>query len=190
MDFDYPEIPQEEKKPVKVTGKKRKMEDPDVKERAKSLCRDAEEWSSVCKMSTKQLQSYVDRKEFEQSAALRNSVFDGVHRAYAFLADKISGGEGFVQEQMLSDMSLRESIEDEALPLFKFLTNKAKIAFLTGNNVVQGKIKQRAEAPVIEEIFSDPIINGEEQNESCEGVISMGSNEDSLMGEGEAGFEE
>ena len=193
MEFDYPEVTEvQEKKPVKVTGKKRKIEeDKDgIKEKAKSLCRDVEEWSSVCKMSTKQLQSYVDRKEFEQSAALRNSVFDGLHRAFAFIADKLSAGDGYVQEQMLSDVSLRESIENEAIPLFKYLNNKAKIAFLTGNNVVQGKIKQRIEAPVIEEIFSDPIINGEEQNESCEGVISMGSNEDSLMGEGEAGFEE
>ena len=190
MDFDYPEIPQEEKKPLKVTGKKRKIDDPDIKERAKSLCRDAEEWSSVCKMSTKQLQGYVDRKEFENNANLRNSVFDGLHRAYAFIADKLSAGDGYVQEQMLSDVSLRESIENEAIPLFKYLNNKAKIAFLTGNNVVQGKIKQRIEAPVIEEIFSDSIINGEEQNESCEGAISMGSNEISVMGEGEAGFEE
>jgi hypothetical protein len=52
--------------------------------------------------------------------------------------------------------------------------------------VVQGKIKQKAETPVIEEIFSTSI---NEQNEGCEGAISMGSNEDSVMGEGEAGEE-
>ena len=175
MDFEYPEIV-EEKKPKKVTGKKRKIEeDKDgIKEKAKSLCRDVEEWSSVCKMSTKQLQSYIDKKEFENNANLRSSVFDGVHRVYAFLADKLSAGDGYVQQKMLQDMSLRESIEDEALPLFKYLNNKAKIAFLSANNVVQGKIKQKAEAPVIEEIFSTSI-NGEEQNESGEIEVGEGS---------------
>jgi len=188
MDFEYPEIV-EEKKPMKVTGKKRKIEEDkdDVKEKAKSLCRDAEEWSSVCKMSTKQLQSYIDKREFENNANLRSSVFDGVHRAYAFIADKLSAGDGYVQEKMLQDMSLRDSIENETLPLFKYLNNRIKIAVLSANNVVQGKIKQKAETPVIEEIFSTSI---NEQNEGCEGAISMGSNEDSVMGEGEAGFEE
>ena len=192
MEFDYPEIPQEEKKPIKITGKKRKIDDPDkddIKEKAKSLCRDAEEWSSVCKMSTKQLQSYIDKKEFENNANLRSSVFDGVHRFYAFLADKLSAGDGYVSEKMLQDMSLRESIENEAIPFFKYLNNKAKIAFLSANNVVQGKIKQKAEAPVIEEIFSTSI-NGEEQAQNCEGAVGMGPDEDCFMGEGEAGFEE
>ena len=152
MDFDYPEIPQEEKKPVKVTGKKRKIEEDskdDIKEQAKSICRNAEEWSSTSKMTTKQLKSFIDQKEFEQSAALRSSVFDGVQRAFAFIADKLSAGGGYVEEQMLSYVSLRESIEHEAIPLFKYLNNKAKIAFLTGNNVVQGKIKQKIESPLL-----------------------------------------
>ena len=190
MEFDYPEVTEvQEKKPVKVTGKKRKIEeDKDgIKEKAKSLCRDVEEWSSVCKMSTKQLQSYIDKREFENNANLRSSVFDGVHRAYAFIADKLSAGDGFVQEKMLQDMSLRESIENEALPLFKYINNRIKIAVLSTNNVIQGKIKQKAETPVIEEIFSTSI---NEQNEGCEGAISMRSNEDSAMGKGEAGFEE
>jgi hypothetical protein len=139
-------------------------------------------------MSTKQLRSYIDKKEFENNANLRSSVFDGVHRFYAFLADKLSAG-GYVQEKMLQDMSLRESIENEAIPLFKYLNNKAKIAFLSANNVVQGKIKQKAEAPVIEEIFSTSI-NGEEQAQNCEGAVGMGPDEDCFMGEGEAGFEE
>jgi hypothetical protein len=190
MEFDYPEVTEvQEKKPVKVTGKKRKIEEDkdDIKAKAKSLCRDAEEWSSVCKMSTKQLQNYIDKREFENNANLRSSVFDGVHRAYAFIADKLSAGGGYVYQQMLFDMPLRESIENEALPLFKYLNNRIKIAVLSANNVVQGKIKQKAETPVIEEIFSTSI---NEQNEGCEGAISMGSNEDSVMGEGEAGFEE
>ena len=80
-------------------------------------------------------------------------------------------------------MSLRESIENEAIPLFKYLNNKAKIAFLSANNVVQGKIKQKAEAPVIEEIFSDPIINGETQNSQAN--FGMGPDDNSVMGEGE-----
>jgi hypothetical protein len=190
MDFQYPEIPQDEKKPVKITGKKRKPEEDkdDIKEKARSLCRDAEEWSSVCLMSIKQLKAFVDQKEFQQSAALRSSVFDGLHKAYAFVADKLSAGDGYVQEQMLSDMSLRESIQNEAIPLFRYLNNKAKIAFLSANNVVQGKIKQRIEAPVIEEIFSDPIINGEAQN--SEGDVSLGQDEKCFMGEREARFEE
>ena len=190
MEFDYPEVTEvQEKKPVKVTGKKRKIEEDkdDIKAKAKILCRDAEEWSSVCKMSTKQLQNYIDKREFENNANLRSSVFDGVHRAYAFIADKLSAGGGYVHQQMILDMSLRESIENEALPLFKYLNNRIKIAVLSANNVVQGKIKQKAETPVIEEIFSTSI---NEQNEGCEGAISMGSNEDSVMGEGETGFEE
>jgi hypothetical protein len=187
MDFTYHEEPE---KPVKITGKKRKCENDrdELREKAKIMCRDSEEYSSVNKMSAKQLKSFVDQKEFDQCAALRGSVFDGIHKMYAFVADTITGGEGYVQAQMLSDQSLRESIEQEALPLFKYLNNKVRIALLTGNNVVQGKMKQKAESPVIQEIF-----DVEENDNSCETTDVLGENPVSDLGgeedTKEAGYE-
>ena len=182
MDFTYVEEPEEKKAPVKVTGKKRKVEDDkdELRQKAKILCRDSNEFSEVNKMSAKQLRSFVDQKEFDQSAALRGSVFDGIHQMYAFVADKLSRGEGYVQEQMLSDQSLRESIEQEALPLFQYLNNKVRIALLTGNNVVQGKIKQKAESPAVQEIFE--VKENEESAGSSETPDFLGENPVSDLG--------
>jgi hypothetical protein len=190
MDFTYIEEPEGKKPPIKITGKKRKMEDDkdELRQKAKILCRDSNEFSEVNKMSAKQLRSFVDQKEFDQSAALRGSVFDGIHRMYAFVADKLSGGEGFVQEQVLSDQSLRESIEQEALPLFQYLNNKVRIALLTGNNVVQGKIKQKAESPVVQEIFE--VKENEESAGSSETPNFLGENPVSDLGGTEEGGEE
>ena len=178
MDFTY----HEPEKPLKITGKKRKCEDDrdELREKAKILCRDSEEYSSVNKMSAKQLKSFVDQKEFDQCAALRGSVFDGIHKMYAYVADVLTRGEGYVQEQMLSDQSLRESIEQEALPLFKYLNNKVRIALLTGNNVVQGKMKQKAESPVIQEI-----LDVEENGTSCETTDVLGEGTVSDLGRAE-----
>ena len=192
MDFEFPEV-HEEKKPVKITGKKRKCEDDkdELREKAKILCRDPNEFSEVNKMSAKQLKNFCDQKEFKQSAALRSCVFDGIHKMYAFVADFLTKGEGYVQQEMLADQSLRESIEQEAIPLFKFLNNKVKIALLTGNNVVQGKIKQKAEAPVIEEIFEDK--QNEQAAASSETYDVLGENTVSDLGgtedTDEAGYE-
>jgi hypothetical protein len=143
-----------------VTGKKRKNneeDDEELRELAKTYCVDGEEWAAVSKYNSSKLKSFVENRSFERSILLRKSLFDGVHKIYAMFLDKVSRGDGYVAERISSDQTLRDSIEAECAPLVKFLNNKAKIAFLSINNVVHGKMQQKAEQPTveIEEEFSE-----------------------------------
>ena len=189
MDFEYPDTPQEQpKKKVKVTGKKRKIEDgednkDDLRSKARAYCKTPHEWQDVSKMNNKALKNFVDTKEFENDSALRSSVFDGLHQFYAFVVDKLTMSNGYVKDQIIRDLSLRTAIENEAVPLFQYLNNKVKIGVLTGNNVVQGKLKQKLQEPVIEEIF--PLEETNEQgNDSSETDFNMGEATISDMGAG------
>ena len=121
-------------------------------------------------MNTKKLQKFIEQKIFECDTNLSDSIMDGIHKAYAFLVDKATKSNGYVQTQILADDSLKESLKNEAIPLLQFLNNKLKIALLTGNNVIQGKMEQRESDPNIEILENenfDTIIN-EETNNDCE----------------------
>ena len=166
--------------PVKVTGKKRKNEETseDVRELAKSYCTTPDEWATASKLPPSKLAKWVEEKEFERTVSLRKSVFDGLHTAYGFVLDKLTRGDGYVQEQIQADVTLRDSIEQEMTPLFKFLNNRAKILFLSGTNIVQAKLTQRRENPQIEEILSGPEINNGRDNETDILLAESGSLDD------------
>ena len=63
------------------------------------------------------------------------------------VTDFISKGGGYVEQEMMNDLSLRTSIETEFQDLLYFLNNKIKILFLTGTNVFNGKRLRRRNEP-------------------------------------------
>jgi len=148
-----------EHKPVVVTGKANKKkksrsspydrkgdtELQDMRATAKSLCNSYEQYRSVSKYKKERLRDWLEQKQFDNDAVLRESVFSFAHKAYAYAVDFLTKGGGHVKERMSNDLSLRTAIEDEGRDMVKWLNNKSKIAFLTMNDTFEGKMEQRIE---------------------------------------------
>jgi hypothetical protein len=158
-DFKFVESSETEKKPVKITGVKRKSVETENKaellNEAKSYCKTSQEFSSLSKMTPKALRVFIDQKSFEKTANLRNSVVEGIHSAYAFLIDKLSKGDGYISDRILQDDNLKDSIQDEIIPIFSYINNKLKIGILSGTHIYNGKMEQRKHQPMIEEIHEE-----------------------------------
>ena len=158
--------------PVVATGKaskknKKKRSSPyskpgdeemaDMRKRAKSMCNSYEQYRSISKYTKDRLKDWLQQKDFDSDAQLRESVFSFAHKAYAIAFDFITKGDGHVRERLESDLSLRTAIEDEGRDIVKWLSNKSKIAFLTASDTFEGKIEQRKQIklnppPTIEEL--------------------------------------
>ena len=166
-------------KPTKVTGKKRKHEkEEDLTELraiAKSFCSCPEQWKSVSRYKKERLQEFVDSKNFEKDQAMRQTVFSSLHKLYAFGLDFLTRGGGHVREQVENDLSLRDSLEQECGSLLQYLNNKAKIAFLSSTNIIQGKVVQKQSEPVIQHV--------DEDNEAGEVVVGENPSSDSVEAE-------
>ena len=65
----------------------------------------------------------------------------------ALTLDKFSQGDGYVQETILADVSLRESVEQEGKDFLFFITNKWRILILCALDVVNAKATQRRLQP-------------------------------------------
>ena len=72
-----------------------------------------EQWRSVSRYSAERLPQFVSENQFREEQHLHNTIFSFVQRGLAYLADTFSGGNGFVQEQIESDQSLRSAIVAE-----------------------------------------------------------------------------
>ena len=175
-DFNIIDIEKTEpSKKVKITGKRKAPETEDketLKSKCRCYCKTPEEWSNVCRMTEKQLVRYIEQKSFECDTNLSSSVMDGLHKFYAIALDTITGSNGHVQTQILADESLKESLRNEAIPLLSYLNNKLKIALLTSNNVVQGKMIQKASEPQIEEIKQDQLNGAAEEDHQTDSVLA------------------
>ena len=138
--------------------KKRKLDyDKDqIRAEAKQLSACPEQWTLVSKYSIGKMKDWVESKRFEQDRKFQQNIFEGVHKLYAMAIDVISKGNGFVQEQLLDDESLKESLHLELSTILKFLNNKTRILFLTGNGTVTGKMIQKktekSETAIVEEL--------------------------------------
>ena len=91
-------------KETAVTSKKRKAEKPiideDLRKRAQLFCTCPEQWRSVSRYSKERLEQFVQENEFRQQQSLQLQVFDFLQKSLAFATDKLSGGNGYVQEQI------------------------------------------------------------------------------------------
>ena len=149
---------QEHKESAQVTNKKRRAEkqpiDDDLRKRAQLYCVCPEQWRSVSRYSADRLAQFVQENEFKEQQHLQNQVFDFVQRGLAYLADKFSGGNGFVQHEIESDQSLRSAIVAEGGNFVSLLNNKVKLFSLMAVDTMTGKMNQRLREPQIEEIIA------------------------------------
>ena len=139
--------------PIKVTTKKRKTpydrpakdtELSDLRKKAESMCKSWEQARIVRRYKKQRLEDWIEQHEFDKDAMLRDTVFDFIHKGYAFGVDFLTKGDGFVRERLENDASLRTSIEDEGRGFVKYLSNKARILMLSAGDVYSGKMEQQA----------------------------------------------
>ncbi len=137
---------------------------------AKNYCCTTQEWQDVCSMSKSKIKTYIAQKEFENAQNLRTSFFSGAHRAIAYAVDAITKGNGHVNSQIANDLTLQRALEEEAMPLLCYLNNRAKLAMLLINDIIQGKLLQRTLDP--------QIIIEQEENGDCQNTTELvGSNQ-------------
>ena len=155
------------KETAQVTIKKRKVEKPiideDLRKRAQLFCTCPEMWRSVSRYNKERMETFVQENEFRQAQALQLQVFDFMQRGLAFVTDKLSGGGGYVQEQIENDQNLRTAIQAEAGNFISLLNNKVKLFALMASDTCVGKMNQTLKEPKIIEIKNDnpPIFFGQ-----------------------------
>jgi hypothetical protein len=146
---------------TKPTTKKRKRpadtteDNHDLKAKARLLCTCHQQWKSVSKYAPKRMEEFIQEKEYEKQRALFASVFGTVHQIWALVADKMAKGNGYVQTELESDVTLRQAFEEEGSQFVRYITNRWKLVALTSIDVFNGKRTQLKSEPspvVIEEI--------------------------------------
>lgn len=138
----------------------------ELKRRARLFCKCPEQWRSVSKYNPKRLEEFVTEKTYEQDQVLYDGVFDFAHSMYALLLDKLSGGGGYVEQELKSDISLRQCIEVEMANICQFLTNRYKLVALSTIDVTNAKRRQYLEAPPDPEIVEET--NGTDNTDNCD----------------------
>ena len=142
---------------VAVTTKKRKRviadENDDIlKQKARLFAKTPEAWRSVSKYSIVRLKEYVEEHEHQQQQHLYETIFDFTHKMVGVVMDKISSADGYVQNEIEADITIRQCIEMELQNWVQFLSNRYKALACLGIDVVNGKKRQSIEAPpIIEE---------------------------------------
>ena len=140
---------------VAVTAKKRKRvisvdENNDLmKQKARLFAKTPEAWRSVSKYSAVRLKEYVEEHEHQQQQHLYETVFDFSHKMVSVVMDKISKGDGYVQNEIEADITIRQCIEMELQNWVQFLSNRYKALACLGIDVVNGKKRQSIETPTI-----------------------------------------
>ena len=132
--------------------KKRKAEakppiDDETRKRAQFYCTCPEQWRTVSRYNKERLEQFVQENEFRQQQQLQLQVFDFAQKSIAFLADKLSAGNGYVQREIENDASLRSAIVVEAGNFVQLLSNKVKLLVLLGTDTMTGKMNQRLHEP-------------------------------------------
>lgn len=168
--------------PAKAKQKKKSKDEEleEMRKRAKSYCNSFEQWNSIRKYKKPRLVEWLEQKEFDIDNSLKNSVFSFVQEAYGFILDKISKGEGYVQQQICNDLTLRQALEDEGRNLLKYLSNKSKILVLTGADLYHGKQEQKLYTPASDHPGQTPVHDD---------LREEGEREDSPVGEAVEGQE-
>ena len=120
-------------------AKKKSDEREDLRKRAKFHCACPEQWRTVSKYSNQRLQDFIENKQYEMDKSMQESVFSFIHKSVAIVLDMVGKADGHIEERVLNDLSLRESIEYEMVEIIKILNNKVKIATLCAIDFVEGK---------------------------------------------------
>ena len=141
---------------VTTTKKRKKVTSDDgddlLKQKARLFCKTPEAWRSVSKYSATRLKEYVEEHEHQQQQHLYETIFDFTQKMIGVVTDKIGGADGYVQNEIETDITIRQCIEMEMQNWVQFLSNRYKALACLGIDVVNGKKRQSIEAPpIIEE---------------------------------------
>jgi hypothetical protein len=145
----------------------------DTRQKARSLCKSADQWKIVSKYSEQRLYEFISEKQFDAEHGLHDTVFNFAHRLWALSVDKIAGGHGHIQNELINDLSLREAIQAEGIHFVQYLTNRWKIAALTSVDLFNGKQKYLASRA------DDIEINGTNCTQVPESTSAMAESETS-----------
>ena len=129
----------------KVQQEEKKDELQELKQKAKLYSKCPEQWKIISKYGPDKLKTWVDEQEFLQTKALHETVFSFTQKIIGFAMDALSMGDDYVNKEILSDVSLRQSLEIEAGNWVSFLSNRFKIIALLSVDIANGKLKQREE---------------------------------------------
>ena len=142
--------PPKKKRKKKETESSSKPDDA-LKAKARQYCTCPAEWKSVAKYNVKRMQEFCVERQFQLDKNLDDSVFTFVHNSYSFLIDKILQGKGYVEQELLADETLRQSINQELALVSHLLSNKLRILVLTFLDSVNGTKKRLENDPTPEE---------------------------------------
>ena len=127
------------------TKKRKSDEDPELCElrhNAKNHCKNIKEYRLVSKYNKAKLEEYLSDRTFMQSAVMCQQFSDVTVNAYGFLLDKLTKGNGFVESEIKSDISLKVAMSREMIFFMQVITNRIQILILTTLNVFNAKKKQ------------------------------------------------
>lgn len=139
MSFEEAVVPVE----TEPTKKKRKSPEADddlekLKNEARPLCSSSEEWGKISKYKKPKLESWLRDKKFMLDRRTSTEVTrKGVHLVSG-LVDRVTKGQGFVQEALCEDHELHDSLMVEFGPFVKLIDNKVRILFLAVADVLKG----------------------------------------------------
>jgi len=159
-----PEVVKKPKKRKHTELKKIDTDTDDLKNRARFYCKNPDQWLIVKKYGKDRLEQFVSENDFNALKDLHESLFGFIHKILAVCCDKITASEGHVQEQILSDVTLRQSIELEGSNFIQYMTNRYKILALTCIDTFNGKQKQISLRPQI--LIEEEVKNDEHSTES------------------------
>ena len=110
----------------------------------------------VSRYNPKRFGEFVEEQEFLKNRQLYDSIFGFAHRLIGLTMDTISAGDGHVQNEIESDISLRQALEFEGSQFVQYLSNKLKIFALISVDTFNGKQKEIALRPEVVEINEEP----------------------------------
>lgn len=147
----------EPKRTEATKSQKRKKEDEDdiedLRHKARAYCTSPAEYRRVTKLPRSKLEDFIEEKTWEAAQKVADTFILGLHQGLAQLLDSVAKGGGFVEQEIIMDMALRESLQEEAKSIYFLLSNKIKILTLSFLDTLHGKRNQRkghqcTEAPV------------------------------------------
>jgi hypothetical protein len=156
VDSFFPEKPTEKPQPVKKQKKRKRVQEKDEKAddldaKARFYCKSPDQWTIVKKYSKDRMENFVQEQEYTQQKQLYDTVFGFVHKTLAISMDLCTKGRNSVYEEIMSDVTLRQSIEVEGVRFLQYLTNEYKILALTMIDSFNGKLKEIQTRPAIQE---------------------------------------
>ena len=139
----------EGEKPKKVKKRKAPEEDDEetkqLRHKAKFYCKDKESWRVVSKYSKKKLEDFLQDQTYIDASQLIQDTSHFAMQAYAWSLDKLTRGEGFVDEEIRSDASLQKAIERELVYFAQFITNRMQVVMFSMSDVFNAHKKKKAD---------------------------------------------